>query len=143
MRTRFAPCSHNPNRRCSAMRTVSFSFLMGGLLLCLVVVFPSGVDAQGRAVQECRNNVADAERVSAANVQGHTGPAGGDGNPVVEWEASLSGRRIRGFCETSRNGQVLNTQLGFPRSSGGFGNGGGIFGRNNDGGGRNTGGGAI
>ena len=125
------------------MRTVGFSFLMGGLLLCLVV-FPNGVNAQGRAVQDCRNNVADALGMNASNVQATTGPAGENGNPVVEWEANLSGRRIRGFCETGRNGQVINTQLGVPRSSGGFGNGGGIFGRNNDGGfGRNTGGGAI
>src|SRR5215470_6388708 len=115
------------------MRTVSFSFLMGGLLLCLVVL-PNGVNAQGRAVQDCRNNVADALGMNASNVQASPGSVGENGNPVVEWEANLSGRRIRGFCETGRNGQVINTQLGLPRSGGGFGNGGGIFGRNNDGG---------
>ena len=134
------------------MRSVWFSFLMVGLLLCLVVVFPNGVNAQGRAIQECRNNVADALGMNTGNVQANMGPDGENGNPVVQWEANLSGRRIRGFCETSRNGQVINTQLGSVRSSGRFGNGnavggnsGGVFGRPNDGGGigRNTGGGAI
>ena len=121
------------------MRTVSFSLLMSGLLVCLVA-FPSGADAQGRTVQDCRNNVADALGMNASNVQAAMGPDGENGNPVVEWEANLGGRRIRGFCQTSRNGQVINTQLGVPRG-GGFGGG---FGRNDGGGfGRNTGGGAI
>jgi len=113
---------------------------MSGLLVCLVA-FPSAADAQGRTVQDCRNNVADALGMNPSNVQANMGPDGENGNPVVEWEANLGGRRIRGFCETSRNGQVINTQLGVPRG-GGFGGG---FGRNNDGGGfgRNTGGGAI
>ena len=130
------------------MRTVSFSLLMSGLLVCLVV-FPYGADAQGRTVQDCRDNVADALGMNASNVQANVGPDGENGSPVVEWEANLSGRRIRGFCETSRNGQIINTQLGVPRGGGrfggGFGGGFGGFGRNNDGGGfgRNTGGGAI
>jgi hypothetical protein len=130
------------------MRTLSVSLLMSGLLLCLVVAFPNGANAQGRAIQECRSNVADALGMNAGNVVANVGREGENGNPVVEWEANLSGRRIRGFCETGRNGQVINTQLGSPRGGGGGfggGNGGGIFGRNNDGGGlgRNPGSGAI
>jgi hypothetical protein len=137
------------------MRTVSFSLLITGLLVCLVVL-PYGADAQGRTIQDCRNNVADALGMNASNVQANVGPDGENGSPVVEWEANLGGRRIRGFCETNRNGQVMNTQLGVPRGGarfggggspgGGFGGGGfGGFGRNNEGGGfgRNTGGGAI
>ncbi len=123
------------------MKAVSLSLLISGLLVCLALVFPYRADAQGRTVQDCRNNVADELGMNASNVQANMGRDGENGNPVVEWEANLGGRRIRGFCETGRNGQVLNTQLGVPRG-GGFG---GIFGRNNDGGGfgRNSGNGAI
>src|SRR5262249_23204426 len=126
-----APCSYNPTRRCSAMRTVSFSLLMSGLLVYLVV-FPYGADAQGRTVQDCRNNVADALGMNASNVQANMGPDGENGNPVVEWEANLAGRRIRGFCQTSRNGQVIDTQLGVPRGGGGVG--GGLWGKKKRGG---------
>lgn len=67
---------------------------------------------QERAVQDCRDDVADALSVPAGSVTASLGRIGANGNAIVNWTANLSGRRIRGFCETNRNGRVASVQLG-------------------------------
>ena len=91
--------------------------------------------AQDATVQTCRANVANALGVSPNNVDADYGRNGDNGNPVIAWETDLAGRRVRGFCETSRGGGVISTQLGGSYAivrggnrGGGGGFGGGAFG---------------
>lgn len=109
-------------------------------VLCLTLLAPAGMLAQAGA-NACRASVANELGLAPGNVS----TSGNSG--VVEWEAIVGGRRVRGFCETDRSGRVTSTQLGAYRGGGFGGNnnnnnpgGGSIFG---GGGGRNSGGGAV
>ena len=82
-----------------------------------VLVLSSAAFAQNRAIQDCQENVADALGIANGNVSAQFGGNGDNGNPVVEWEANLGGRRIRGFCETKEkigNSKCAAQKFTFP-----------------------------
>jgi hypothetical protein len=117
------------------MKVLSSGLLFGGIAL-----LPAGAFAQS-GVQDCRERVADSLNVGSYSVQVSQGRNGENGNPTVDWEADVSGHRIRGFCETNRNGRAISAQLG--RGFGGGGKGRDNYSGGGGGGVPNNGGGSV